>query len=213
MKNLSVLQCSYRCILILLLSSDFYMWMQEKKMHVFIHSWDNSLLLNQRWYFLLFPYFSFKKFLFIYQSLKCHSGFSPDANWFCSPSVSLFVYVQSHSLQRLYWCDSSDPQILLSILDLYPEYQNHISSLQQLSLPVCSIDISRTQPGFTSLPPLVQLILSPASHFLFLVSAPIYLLCRWPKSYTSLFFYSTSNWWPILLKLTMEQTIVSCLDY
>ena len=159
------------------------------------------------------PIFFFQKIPLYLPIFKMPFWIFPRCQLVLFSSVSLFVYVQSHSLQKLYWCDSSDPQILLSILDLYPEYQNHISSLPQLSLPVCSIDISSTQPGFTSLSLLVQLILSPASHFLFLASAPIHLLCRWPKSYTCLFFYSTSNCCPILLKFTMEQTIVPCLDH
>lgn len=155
MKNLSVLHCCYRCIFIFLLSSNFYMWVQEKKMHVFIHSGDNSLLLNQSLVLFPLPIFFFQKIPLYLLIFKMTFWIFPRCQLVLFSSVSLFVYVQSHSLQRLYWCDSSDPQILLSILDLYPEYQNHISSLQQLSLPVCSIDISSTLPGFNSLPPLV----------------------------------------------------------
>lgn len=55
--------------------------MLEKEMHMLLHSW-NILLLNQRWYFVLFSYFSFRQFLFIYQSLKY--WFSKDVNWFSS---------------------------------------------------------------------------------------------------------------------------------
>lgn len=87
-KTFPVFQCCYRFITVLV-SSNFYIWMHEKEMHMLGHSW-NILLLNQRWYFVLFSYFSFRKFLFIYQSLKY--WFSKDVNWFSSlHCLSLFT--------------------------------------------------------------------------------------------------------------------------
>lgn len=169
--GLPVFQCSYRFILIFLVSSSFlYVGAGEGNAYaspLLKYSFESKVIL--------WPVFiSF----FSENSSSSNSLFHVD---FSQMLIGSFLYTISFSVCTI-WFTLKVILILFQWLSntslhpsLSPEWRNHISNLQQLSLPVCSVDTSSTFPRFTSLPPLVQSILSSVSYFHFLVPAPTHL--------------------------------------